>query len=99
MRRLLESIVTIFAIALMSAGTHAAQLSICVDAREISRNRLHTLLTLEVKPGPLTLSYPKWIPGDHGPTGPIETMIGLRIEADGKRIAWSRDVFDMYSFH
>ncbi len=54
---------------------------------------------MPVKPGPLTLLYPKWIPGDHAPDGPIEDMMGLEITAGGKRIAWHRDEVDMFAFH
>src|SRR6185437_1556274 len=54
---------------------------------------------MPVKPGSLTLYYPKWIPGDHSPDGPIEEMMGLEITAGGKRIAWRRDEVDMFAFH
>jgi hypothetical protein len=27
--------------------------------------------SMAVETGPLTLVYPKWIPGEHSPTGPI----------------------------
>lgn len=40
---------------------------------------------MPVRPGPLTLYYPKWIPGDHSPDGPIGTMMGLEITAGGRR--------------
>ncbi len=54
---------------------------------------------MPVRPGPLTLYYPKWIPGDHAPDGPIDAMMGLEITAGGKRLAWSRDPVDMFAFH
>jgi predicted metalloprotease with PDZ domain len=54
---------------------------------------------MPVRPGSLTLYYPKWIPGDHAPDGPIEEMMGLEITANGKRIAWHRDDVDMFTFH
>ncbi|HKR76098.1 MAG TPA: M61 family peptidase [Rhodanobacter sp.] len=55
--------------------------------------------TMPVAPGKLTLYYPKYIPGDHAPDGPIGTMMGLQISAGGKRIAWQRDAVDMFTFH
>jgi predicted metalloprotease with PDZ domain len=65
---------------------------------------------MAVSPGPLTLVYPKWIPGEHGPTGPIDDMAGLMIAARGaneqpcgtdgeSRLKWERDKVDMYAFH
>jgi len=54
---------------------------------------------MPVRPGSLTLLYPKWIPGDHAPDGPIEDMMGLEITAGGQRIAWHRDEVDMFAFH
>ncbi len=54
---------------------------------------------MPVRPGPLTLYYPKFIPGDHAPDGPVGDMMGLEITAGGKRIAWLRDEVDMFTFH
>jgi predicted metalloprotease with PDZ domain len=85
-------------LAALSAGAaQAADLTVRVDAREVASKRVHTELTLAVKPGPLTLVYAKWMPGEHGPTGPLESMIGLEIKADGARLSWSRDPLDMYA--
>src|SRR5258708_627840 len=74
-------------------------ITISLDAREAPRKILHARLTIPVKPGPLTLVYPKWIPGEHGPTGPITDLAGLRFTAAGKTIAWRRDDVEMYAFH
>jgi len=52
-----------------------------------------------VTPGPLTLVYPKWIPGEHSPIGPIVDLVGLKMTAAGKEIAWRRDDVDMFAFH
>ncbi len=73
--------------------------TISVDLREASRGIFHAALTFPVKPGPLTLVYPRWIPGDHLPSGPIENLAGLRFTANGQPVAWKRDVFDASSFH
>jgi predicted metalloprotease with PDZ domain len=72
-------------------------LTVRLDAREVARRRIHTEIRLAVKPGPLTLVYAKWLPGEHGPTGPLNSMIGLDIEANGERLSWSRDPLDMYA--
>ncbi|HET8554394.1 MAG TPA: M61 family peptidase [Rhodanobacteraceae bacterium] len=54
---------------------------------------------IPVKPGRVTLYYPKWIPGDHSPDGPINAIMGLEVTAAGKRIAWHRDELDRFTFH
>jgi predicted metalloprotease with PDZ domain len=76
-----------------------APITVAVDATDAPRKMLHARLTIPVKPGPLTLFYPKWIPGEHGPTGPIIDLAGLKFTAAGKTIAWRRDDTDMYAFH
>jgi predicted metalloprotease with PDZ domain len=70
-----------------------------VDASEAPRRILHARLVLPVAPGPLTLLFPKWIPGTHGPTGPISDLAGLKLSAAGKAVPWQRDEVDMYAFH
>jgi predicted metalloprotease with PDZ domain len=52
-----------------------------------------------VSPGPVTLEYPQWIPGDHRPTGPIDNLAGLVIRANGQDLPWRRDSIDMYGIH
>ena len=56
-------------------------------------------MTIPVSPGPLTLVYPKWIPGEHMPTGPIIQLAGVKFSSGGKSIAWRRDLVDMFAFH
>lgn len=74
-------------------------ISLAVDATDVFRNLLRAKLVLPVSAGPLTLYYPKWIPGEHGPTGPIVNLAGLKMTASGKPLAWRRDDVDMYAFH
>src|SRR5262245_53567858 len=54
-------------------------IELTVDATSIVRRVVHARMTIPAKPGPLTLCYPKWIPGTHGPNGPIGRLGGLRI--------------------
>ena len=70
-----------------------------VDLRDAAKYVFHARLSLPAKPGPLTLVYPKWIPGDHSPVGPIFDLTGLKITAAGKEVAWKRDDVDMFAFH
>ena len=74
-------------------------MTLSVDASDAPRNMLHSKLSIPVKPGPLTLFYPKWIPGEHSPTGPINDLVGLKLSAGGKPIAWQRDDVEMFAFH
>ena len=43
--------------------------------------------------------YPKWIPGEHGPTGPLNDLAALRISSGGEPLDWRRDENDIYAFH
>lgn len=70
-----------------------------VDASEVARKLLHAQLRIPAAPGPLTLVYPKWLPGEHAPTGPITDLVGVQFTAGGKSVAWQRDAVDMYAFH
>jgi predicted metalloprotease with PDZ domain len=72
-------------------------ISLSVDATDAPRKILHAQETVTARPGPLTLVYPEWIPGEHGPTGPVVDVAGLHITADGKELAWRRDLVDMYA--
>ncbi len=74
-------------------------ISVTVDATKTQQKLLHAHLVIPVKPGPLTLYYPKWIPGEHGPDGPIANVTGLKFEADGQTIPWQRDLLDVFTFH
>ncbi len=74
-------------------------ITIQVDARDAPRRIFHARLSIPASPGPLTLVYPKWIPGEHGPVGPIADLSGLEFQAAGKDLPWRRDPVDMYAFH
>ena len=54
---------------------------------------------LPARPGPLTLLYPEWIPGEHAPDGPVSELVGLRFTAAGKTLPWRRDDLNQYMFH
>ena len=73
--------------------------SLDVDAREAPRGIEHVHLVLPVTPGKLTLLYPKWLPGEHSPDGPIAGLSGLKFSSNGQPIAWQRDADNMYAFH
>ena len=70
-----------------------------VDASDAARNTFHVKETIAAESGRLTLVYPKWIPGNHRPSGPIANLTGLHFLAAEKPIPWDRDPVDMYAFH
>jgi predicted metalloprotease with PDZ domain len=68
-----------------------------VDLADAPRRLFHARLTMQVSPGTLTLVYPKWIPGEHMPNGPVVDVAGLAVRMGGKVIPWRRDDVDMYA--
>ncbi len=85
-----------------SAASLASQVSpmtLVLDAREAPRGIMRSHMTIPAKPGVFTIVYPKWIPGEHGPTGPLNDLSQLRVSANGRDLAWQRDKIDMYAFH
>jgi len=70
-----------------------------VDLTDAPRNIYHARMEIPAHGGALTLVFPKWIPGNHRPSGPIAALAGIRMQAVGKSLAWQRDDVDMYAFH
>jgi predicted metalloprotease with PDZ domain len=80
-------------------GRVTGTITLALDARETPRKLLHARETLRVTPGPLTLVYPKWLPGEHAPDGAIDDLVGLKFSAAGKTLPWRRDPVDLFAFH
>ena len=89
----------LMAISLAAPLAAAQNMTIRADLTDAPRGLIRGTLSIPVKPGPLTLVYPQWIPGDHSPTGPIADLAGLKFTAAAKTIAWRRDLTDMYAVH
>ena len=95
-----RSFTNVFAVVLLStlaAGPGAAAdggervLDIEVDARDFPRRLLHAQITIPCRPGKLRLWYPKWVPGTHGPYGPVQNVAGLRLQTpQGQPLVWRR---------
>ena len=81
------------------AQTPVGPIHLEVDASRAPQKILHSHEQIPVRPGPLVLYYPKWIPGEHMPDGPIDNVAGLKFTANGKTIPWRRDLVDMFAFH
>ena len=78
---------------------YAGTLSLNVDLTNVHSRILTVHETIPVKPGPITLLYPQWLPGTHSPSNAVSDLAGLVITADGKTIPWMRDRVDMWAFH
>jgi predicted metalloprotease with PDZ domain len=88
--------------AVAQAGSGPIQ--IVADLSEAPRKLYHAEIDLPVKAGPLTLTTPKWVPGDHRPTGPVDDITGVVFTATvaggaAQVLPWRRDDVDMYEFH
>src|SRR5579859_695553 len=70
-----------------------------VDLTDAPRNIYHARLQIPVHAGDAALVFPKWIPGNHRPSGPIAGVTGIHMEAAGHALEWQRDPIDMYQFH
>jgi predicted metalloprotease with PDZ domain len=83
-----------------TAGAAGPRLVLAVDASDAPRHILHATETIPVAAGALTLYYAQWIPGEHGPTGPVVNLTGLKFLAGNRGpLAWRRDPVDMYALH
>jgi predicted metalloprotease with PDZ domain len=84
-------LVTLLAVSAPRAATAASPATIRVDLRQAPQAIFHADLSFPAKPGPMRLAYPRWIPGDHAPAGPIENLTGLVFTANGTTLPWTRD--------
>jgi Peptidase M61 N-terminal domain len=82
-----------------SAQNQKPPIQITADLSDASRKLFHAEVELPVTAGPLTLTTPKWIPGDHMPYGPVGDIVGVVFTINGKPLAWRRDDVDLYQFH
>ena len=73
--------------------------TIFVDATSAPRKIFHAKLKIPASAGDLTLYYPKWIPGEHAPDGPVIDLAGLKFSASGKTLKWRRDLLDGFTLH
>lgn len=77
-----------------AAAPPAPNITLAVDATEAPRKIFHAQLTIPASPGTLTLYYPKWIPGEHSPSGPIIDTAGLKFTGNGQLLKWRRSLDD-----
>lgn len=81
-----------------AAFGQSSRVSVRLDASGAPRNFFHVSETVDAKPGAFWLFYPKWIPGEHSPTGMINDMVNLKFAANGQVLDWERDDVEMFAF-
>ena len=74
-------------------------ITLAVDLTDAPRKLLHARLSFPVAAGPLALVFPEWIPGEHGPTGPIDNLAGIAFSVNGQPVPWVRDNVNMFALH
>jgi predicted metalloprotease with PDZ domain len=84
---------------LQAQTTPTNPIKITANLTDAPRKIIHAQMAIPVTAGPLTLLYPKWIPGEHMPDGPIDNLAGLFITANGQEVRWVRDEVNMYAIH
>ncbi|MBU1385888.1 MAG: peptidase M61 [Alphaproteobacteria bacterium] len=74
-------------------------IGIRVDLTDLAHKVIRVNQTVPVSAGPLVLQYPKFIPGNHADTGPIQLISGLTVTGNGQRVEWLRDTVDPHALH
>lgn len=70
-----------------------------MDATDIGRRIVSIRQVIPVTaPGPLILLYPQWIPGNHGPVGPVDDIADLHITANGQALRWVRNTLNTNAY-
>jgi len=76
----------------------AGPLRLEVDATDLDRRIFRVRETIPLAgPGPVTLLYPNWLPGNHAPRGELKLLGGLVIRAGGEALPWTRDPLDVFA--
>ena len=88
-----------FLLSLAAFSATPPTISLFVDASSAPRKIFHAKMKIPASAGDLTLYYPKWIPGEHAPDGPVVDLAGLKFFAAGKTLKWRRDLLDGFTIH
>jgi predicted metalloprotease with PDZ domain len=87
------------AIALGASAQAQTPIRITADLTDAPRKLYHAEVDIPVSGTEVDLTTPKWIPGNHRPTGPVSDITGVVFTVDGKPVEWRRDDVDLYQFH
>ncbi len=77
-------------------------MQVAVDATDLPRSLLHATIQFPLAEVPrnegcVAIWYPKWVPGSHGPTGPVANVAGMIVQdADGTRLPWRREAGEFH---
>lgn len=75
-------------------------IKLTIDATDTRQGVFRAHETIPVaNDGDLVLLFPKWLPGNHSPSGQIDKLAGLTIKAGGRTVPWKRDDVDVFAFH
>jgi predicted metalloprotease with PDZ domain len=91
------AVVAITAVATSAQDKPAPAMTLVVDETQAARRIAFVHEEIRVRPGTLALAYPRWIPGEHGPTGPIQQFAVLRVRSGNTTLSWKRDPEDIYT--
>lgn len=91
--------VAITAVATSAQDRSAPAMTLVVDETQAARRIAYVHEEIRVRPGMLALAYPRWIPGEHGPTGPVQQFAALRVRSAKAALPWTRDPDDIYTIH
>ena len=87
------------AVPAIGKAAYPGTIALHVDASNLSQQVFRMRLSMPARPGPMTLLYPQWAPGNHGPNIPLTQLAGLKFSAGGKPVEWTRDPVNVYAFH
>jgi predicted metalloprotease with PDZ domain len=98
MSRLVPLVLVLLSSPIGRAADPPTPVTLEVDLSDLGRRLVHTKVSFSGTPGPLTLNYPRWVPGTHSPIGPVSEQVGLRVKAGGKTLDWKRDDVDTHAY-
>ncbi len=72
-----------------------------IDASDTVRAVYRVTETIPVAAGTanLVLMLPRWLPGNHSPSGTMDQLVDVHFFAGGKPLAWRRDPAEVFAFH
>jgi len=97
--RSIAGVIFFLACSIFSFAATPPTVTLSVDATTAPRKIFHATLQIPATAGDLTLYYPKWIPGEHAPDGPVIDLAGLFFKANGRTLTWRRDLLDGFTLH